>query len=107
MYHSLKEKVKALIPKKVLFQNEEFIRSIYGQFYRGNKHECNICNKKLSRFIKLKNNDLLCPFCGSLSRTRRLWNILNANESITGNILHFSPPRSLFRKLKKVSNNRK
>lgn len=104
MYNSLKSKVKALIPKRILFNNEEFIRSIYGLFYKGNKQECNICNKKLSKFIKLKNNDLLCPFCGSLSRTRRLWNLLDKNKSVTGNILHFSPPRSLFRKLKKNQN---
>lgn len=103
MYNALKQKVKILIPKKFLFKNELFFRYIHGTFYRGNKHQCNICNKKLNTFIILKNKDLLCPFCGSMSRTRRLWRLLNENKSIQGKILHFSPSRSLFRKLKSNS----
>jgi ubiquinone/menaquinone biosynthesis C-methylase UbiE len=49
----------------------------------------------------LKNQELICPFCGSLSRNRRLWKLLNENNSVQGTILHFSPSRSLYRKLKR------
>lgn len=104
MYNFLKKKLKSLIPKKFLFKNELLIRKFYGIFYLGQNHQCNICNKKLNSFVLLKNEDLLCPFCGSLSRNRRLWKLLNDNNSINGNFLHFSPSRSLYRNLKKRKN---
>ncbi|KJD32371.1 methyltransferase [Tamlana nanhaiensis] len=103
MYHVIKQKAKTLIPKKVLFKNELFFRSLYGFFHKGKTHQCNICKHKLKQFVPLKTNDLLCPFCGSLSRNRRLWHILNKEDAINGSILHFSPSRSLYRILKKES----
>ena len=99
MYNTLKKKIKALIPEKFLFENELLFRSIYGMFYKGNNHQCNICNKKSKTFINLSNDDLLCPFCGSLSRTRRLFSLIRNN--LKGNVLHFSPSRSIYRTLKK------
>lgn len=101
MYRVFKKYIKLIVPKKFLLDNELFFRYFYGIFYLGNKHQCNICSKKLNSFVLLKNDDLLCPFCGSLSRNRRLWNLLNEKRMIKGNILHFSPSRSLYRKLKK------
>lgn len=101
MYSFLKKKAKALIPEKFLFKNEILFRYIHGSLYRGNKHQCPICSKKLNSFIKLRNQDLMCPFCGSISRTRRLWTLLNEENALKGNILHFSPPRNIFRILKK------
>ena len=44
----------------------------------------------------------ICPFCGSLSRTRRLWKLLFEDLNIKGKVLHFSPSRSLYRRLKKI-----
>ncbi|MFL1011276.1 class I SAM-dependent methyltransferase [Flavisericum labens] len=99
MYNSLKKTLKAIVPKKFLFKNEMVLRKFYGFFYLGKNHQCNICDHKLKSFIVLKNGDLLCPFCGSLSRNRRLWAMLNQNNK-NGNWLHFSPSRSLYRKLK-------
>lgn len=58
----------------------------------------------MKAFISLENYDLLYPSCGSLSRNRSLWKLLNDNKSINGNILHFSPSRSLYRTLKKEKN---
>lgn len=104
MYDSIKKSIKALIPKKLLFKNEMFFRSFHSLFYIGHNHECNVCLKKLRSFITLKNDDLLCPSCGSLSRNRRLWKQLNDYGHIKGNILHFSPSRSLYRNLKKDKN---
>lgn len=103
MYNSIKKALKASIPKKFLFQNELFFRKFHCLFYIGNKHQCNICSQKLSRFINLNNSDFMCPSCGSLSRNRRLWHILNKQDK-KGNWLHFSPSRSLYRTLKKDSN---
>lgn len=101
MYNLIKKTVKACIPKKFLFKNELFFRSFYGAFYKGKSHKCNVCNKESSRFIALENTDLMCAFCGSLSRNRRLWHLLNTNR-LKGNVLHFSPSRSLYRNLKKI-----
>ncbi|WP_308990856.1 class I SAM-dependent methyltransferase [Mariniflexile litorale] len=102
MYRFLKKNIKSLIPKEFLFKNELLLRKFYAVFYLGNKHECNVCNKRLRKFISLESNDLLCPFCGSLSRNRRLWDLLNKDGNIKGKTLHFSPSRSLYRNLKKI-----
>ncbi|KAB1068221.1 class I SAM-dependent methyltransferase [Tamlana haliotis] len=98
MYNTLKKNIKTLIPKRFLHKNELFIRKFYAAFYKGNKHECPVCSHQIKQFITLENNDLLCPFCGSISRNRRLWILLQ--EHLTGKMLHFSPSRSLFRNLK-------
>ncbi|NJX14685.1 methyltransferase domain-containing protein [Tamlana crocina] len=103
MYSSIKKALKTCIPKTFLFKNELFFRKIHSLFYLGNKHQCNICSQKLSRFINLNHSDLICPSCGSLSRNRRLWHLLSLQDK-TGNWLHFSPSRSLYRTLKKDSN---
>ncbi len=101
MYNFLKKSIKTLIPKRFLFNNELFFRTIYGFFYLGKRCECNICNNNLRTFVRLQNKDLLCPFCGSISRTRRLWLLLHESNSLKGNVLHFSPSRSIYRLLKK------
>ena len=101
MYKVLKEGVKSIIPVSVLFQMEEALRWPIGVWYTGSRHQCSVCNKKLSGFIVLENGDNICPFCGSLPRTRRLWKLLFEELKIKGKILHFSPSRSLFRRLKK------
>ncbi|NCO62745.1 MAG: methyltransferase domain-containing protein [Flavobacteriales bacterium] len=101
MYNTLKKYIKSVVPKNFLFKNEWLFRYFYGLFYLGKNHQCTICSKKLRSFIKLKNEDLLCPFCGSLSRNRRLWALLNRDGAIKGKMLHFSPSRSLYRTLKK------
>lgn len=100
MYSFIKKTLKSIIPKQFLFKNELRFRYFYGVLYSGKKHRCNICKKQLKSFIKLDNEDLLCPFCGSLSRNRRLWKLLNDNKMLRGNILHFSPSRNLYRTLK-------
>lgn len=104
VYSFLKKHIKSLLPKRFLFEHELFFRSFYGLFYLGKKHQCSVCSKKLKSFVLLENNDLLCPFCGSLSRNRRLWVLLHSNRNLKGNILHFSPPRSMYRKLKENTN---
>ncbi|MDA9343681.1 class I SAM-dependent methyltransferase [Algibacter sp.] len=104
MYSFIKKSIKSIIPKQFLIKNELLFRYFYGIFYLGNKHQCNICEKKLRAFVKLKNEDLLCPFCGSLSRNRRLWKLVNEDHALKGKLLHFSPSRNLYRRLKKDKN---
>ena len=101
VYSFIKKNIKAIIPKNFLFKNELFLRFFHGILYLGKKHECSVCKKKLKSFIRIESGDLMCPFCGSLARNRRLWLLLNKNNSIANNILHFSPSRNLHRKLKR------
>lgn len=103
MYNALKKTIKKIIPNRFIFNNEPFFRFFHGIFYLGKSHQCSVCSKKLKSFIKLPNNDLLCPFCGSISRNRRLWQLLHRDYNLTGDVLHFSPSRNIYRKLKKRS----
>lgn len=101
MYERVKEVLKKIIPKDLLFRYEEIIRFPFAIQYYGRNHVCNICNAHLRKFIVLDNGEKICPYCGSLSRTRRLQKILSERFDLKGNVLHFSPSRSLYRRLKK------
>ncbi|MFT5747394.1 MAG: putative SAM-dependent methyltransferase [Paraglaciecola sp.] len=104
MYQTVKNILKAVVPKSFLQENEAWLRRIPASiFYRGNQHQCNVCAHHFSKFIVLENGDKLCPFCGSISRNRLLWKILSEEMTLQGRILHFSPSRPLFRKLKKMT----
>jgi ubiquinone/menaquinone biosynthesis C-methylase UbiE len=105
MYNFLKSIIKSFIPQNILVKNEENFRKILKPLYKGENHQCNVCETKLKNFAKLNNGDLICPVCGSISRTRRLYKLLN-EEFIVPNIaiLDFSPFRILYRKWKKKNN---
>jgi SAM-dependent methyltransferase len=103
MYQTFKKIITKIVPRKFIFEQEETLRNLFSVFYAGNKYECNICHKKLRKFIKLSNRDSLCPNCGSLKRNRRLWSLLETELLIPNlSILDFSPSRCLYRKLKKL-----
>ena len=95
------ERIKWLIPSVFIKKNERFLRRFISLFYMGNKYQCNICDFKMSSFVVLKNRDKLCPNCGSRSRTRRLWSLLE--DKIDGQkILHFSPSKSIKQKIESI-----
>jgi len=102
IYEKIKKIISSAFPKRVISKNEMIFRFFYYQFYRGKRFQCNVCNKNLREFISLKSGEKLCPFCGSSSRNRRLWNILKS-EFLKSDIrvIHFSPSRSLKRYLSK------
>ncbi|WP_400077649.1 class I SAM-dependent methyltransferase [Winogradskyella sp. R77965] len=102
MYSTLKNIAKSILPEKVLSNNERFFRKLIAQRYAGDAVQCNICEFKLKHFVKRANSDLLCPNCGSLSRTRRLYHTLK-QMPLNGKALHFSPPKNLSSKLKMIS----
>jgi SAM-dependent methyltransferase len=103
MYQTFKKIITKVVSRKFIFEQEETLRSWYSIFYAGNKYECNICQKKLRKFITLSNEDSLCPNCGSLKRNRRLWSLLETELLVPNmSILDFSPSRCLYRKLKKM-----
>ena len=97
------EILKNLIPKTLIKRNESKIRQLLALFYIGNSFQCVVCDFKMSRFITLKNNDKLCPKCGSLARTRRLWEFIEPKAKDV-KILHFSPSRSIKTRLASLKN---
>lgn len=109
MYLFIKKIVKKIVPQKLIFKIEPFLRKIYSLFSRGSKYHCTICEGSFNRFIKLsagssgKNAELLCPRCGSLPRDRRLYYLLKKENLLQGKVLDFSPSRALYRKFKKTA----
>ncbi len=104
-YESIKKLAKKFIPTRFFHRNQALIRKMVALRYMGSHYECNICAFKLSKFVKLSTGDLLCPNCGSLPRTRRLWEILQAELKAGGKkVLHFSPMSAISKKLKNREN---
>lgn len=101
MYNVLKSVAKNILPKNILIRYEESFRKFLAPLYRGENCKCNLCETSLKNFALLKNGDKICPVCGSISRTRRLFMLLN-EEFLFPNakILDFSPSRVLYRNLK-------
>ena len=101
IYYKVKKGIKYLLPSNELYKVEPFLRYFLYLFYKGSNYYCNVCGKKLKKFIP-HNEDLICPRCGSLSRTRRLKAIIDS-DFINPNlkILEFSPSRAFFRIMKK------
>ncbi len=105
MYNSLKKIIRRLIPNKVLYTIEPGLRSFFALSKKGSQHECLVCHFKNKEWVILENNDKLCPNCGSLSRDRRLWEIISTDYlTQVHSILDFSPSRSLYRKWKNIQN---
>jgi len=102
MYNSLKRIAKFIIPKSILKKNESLFRRLISIKYSGGNHLCNICSKRLNQFVTIYDEDLLCPNCGSRSRTRRLYDTLKNNNVLHGNVLHFSPNKILYSKFKNL-----
>ena len=101
MYNNLKKIIHTFLPKKTLFKIEPNLRFLWALFYRGSKHECAVCKTNLRAWIDF-HKDTICPNCGSLSRDRRLWQLIEENYLINHiKVLDFSPSRSLYRKWKK------
>ncbi len=101
MYHTIKNSIQKIVPKKIFLEHEVKFRSWYSLFYSGNKYQCTICEKNLRKFISLSNSESLCPNCGSLKRNRRLWMLLKTEFLVPNSVvLDFSPSRCLYRKMK-------
>lgn len=102
MYNGVKSIFKKLIPKRLLFWSEPFLRRRFVYpFYSGKNNVCTVCEAQLKSFVDLPRGDKLCPRCGSLPRDRRLMSLLN-DKYLAGvdSILDFSPSRCNHRVLK-------
>lgn len=97
MYKRLKNTLKRVIPNSFIKKNEQLLRKGIAVFYAGNTYQCNLCGFNLSKFVTVNSNSLLCPKCGSISRSRQLWNVLESKIE-NKSILHFSPSLSFQKK---------
>jgi SAM-dependent methyltransferase len=83
--NSLKKKIKLKLLCKLL---------------SGNNVACNICNRTFSSFIPyLGRVNAQCPNCGSLERTRLLYQFIKDKGLVnnTTRVLHIAPEKSLYR----------
>lgn len=75
----------------------------------GSKYQCNICTKSFGRFRShgiIRRNNVKCPYCLSLERTRLLWFYLIRELKIKKNnytILHVAPEAGISKKLKEIN----
>ncbi len=109
MYKNLKNILFQFLPKSFVYQNEFLLRSIsFHLFYKGKKCYCNVCEKELKSFVLSHNGqDKLCPYCGSLPRTRVLWQYLKEKQDIETRkikVLDFSPQRYFKKRFKALNN---
>ena len=100
MYKLIKRIYISVCPSVIRNRLDISIRKlIYIIIYRGNNYKCNICEAELKKFIKYKfenSEDLICPKCGSLSRTRALCFYIEDKIPSINKMLEFSPHRSFY-----------
>lgn len=102
MYVQLKNWAKRIVPNQWLRKHEGFLRGLIALQYKGKTYQCNVCGYALRAFIELEDKGKLCPNCGSLARTRYLWQfLLDAIGLKDKVVLHFSPPKKISQRLKR------
>lgn len=99
MYERLKRLLRRFLPPSLLLRYRDTLRAGLAMAYRGRRHQCNICGYGLRTFLRLANGESLCPRCGSLPRQRRLYYLLESEDS-GHHLLHFSPAPALARRLR-------
>lgn len=102
VYERIKRIAFKIIPKNILVDQEQNIRKLVAVFYKGSKYQCPVCEKRLRKFIHLHAAAVICPYCGSGARHRRLWTLLEPRLSNGLKVLDFSPPRCLYSKMTKL-----
>jgi SAM-dependent methyltransferase len=109
VYSFLKSFVRAVLPERLFYKAEPFLRKVISVFYSGNKYECPVCGFHASKFIAVHGGEShLCPRCGSIERKRLLWlyllNEIKIREKNNFHVLHFSPSTALRRKFEAMKN---
>lgn len=105
----IREIYQKLVPEQTRIAIREQLWKWTSWRYRGNRVVCNCCHRSFSRFLpkgKWKNReDAVCPYCGSLERTRALLFYLELETTIftkPTNLLHFAPETCLKKILSKT-----
>ncbi|MGB3592051.1 MAG: class I SAM-dependent methyltransferase [Nonlabens sp.] len=100
MYNALKSIFLKIAPAGFIRKAEPYARKLLIPFYKGGRYYCNVCHTGLRKFVNIP-HDLLCPVCGSRSRSRQLYEYLQKENLLKGIVLHFSPPRALMNRFSK------
>ncbi|MBI2257888.1 MAG: class I SAM-dependent methyltransferase [Flavobacteriia bacterium] len=105
MYTFFKKILFSIFPIKSIYRYELFFRFFYYLLFIGRGFHCVVCKANLRQFIDNK-KELFCPKCGSIGRTRRLWDIIEKEFLKENNkILDISPSRHIYRAFKKKNEN--
>ena len=101
MYKELRTACKKIFPQKFLDTHDFKLRGLFYWMYKGYNAECPLCNYSFRKYIKVSDNEWLCPRCGSTGKHRRLWLLLKSQieKGSEKSILHFSPSKPLKRAL--------
>lgn len=98
------------LPRPLLIRMSYVFRWIAPLFLKGNKVECNVCNKHFSRFLSYGatvRTNVLCPNCLSLERHRLMWMYLqNETDFFTKDktVLHIAPEQCFLKRFKGMKN---
>ncbi len=104
MYFIIKQILIRMLSRKLLFRLEPCFRCVYGVFYLGKQFQCTICEINLRDFVH-HSDQKICPNCGSIQRTRKLYQLIKENYLVDKSvILDFSPSRCLYRKWQNIPN---
>lgn len=97
---------KMIVPERKRIRLRIWLRQLMHVFYLGNRFKCNCCNKTFRKFLpkgRQKRKNAVCPYCGSLERTRLLDLYLSNEYEIhkqkKTKLLHFAPEDCLSKKL--------
>lgn len=101
MYKKIRSVCRRIIPKKILDSYDFKIRGLLYWMYKGYSAECPMCNYSFRNYVKISNNEWLCPRCGSTGKHRRLWLLVKnqIEKDVDKSILHFAPSKPLKRAL--------
>ncbi len=98
------------IPRPILIRFSFIFSKIVTLFYKGNNHECPICENKFRKMLPYGNKgaiNRLCPSCLSLERHRLIWLYLKEKTAFfTENlkVLHIAPEQSFLKRFKALGN---
>lgn len=105
----IKALYKHLLPEKQRVTLRQNLRKMASPLYAGKRFYCNCCGKGFRKFLpkgNVKRLNAVCPYCGSLERTRLLHLYLQNETSLFSEsikVLHFAPEPCLYDTLSKLS----
>jgi len=101
------------LPRPLLIRLSYVFRWFAPIIYKGNKVQCNVCNKNFRKFLSYgaeghHRENVLCPNCLTLERHRLMWLFLQKKTNFFKDdlkVLHIAPEQcfySIFRKQKNL-----
>jgi len=98
------------VPRPLLIKLSYLVRKPLSLLYRGNQHECPVCEKSFRKFLPYGNQgkeNRLCPSCLSLERHRLLWLFLKEKTDFfqaPAKVLHIAPEQPFLKRFKNLKN---